>query len=70
MNNYPKRTKREGPGKLIFSQVRYISIYSISIYRIRVLSVFIGKNSKALKRRKYKGFYVFLLHGMLAILLK
>jgi len=31
------------------------------IYRIRVLLVFEGENSKALKRRKYKGFCVFLL---------
>jgi hypothetical protein len=28
------------------------------------------KNSKTLKRRKYKGFCVFLLYGMLVILLK
>ena len=40
------------------------------IYRIRVLSVFIGKNSKALKRRKYKAFSVFCLYGMLVIPLK
>ena len=40
------------------------------IYRIRGLSVFIGKNSKVLKRRKYKCFRVFLLYGMLATLLK
>jgi len=40
------------------------------IYRIRGLSVFIGKNSKALKRRKYKGFCVFLLYGMVIVFLK
>jgi len=40
------------------------------IYRIRGLSVFIGKNSKALKRRKYKGFCVFLLYGMVVVVLK
>jgi len=45
-------------------------IPSMLMYRIRGLSVFIGKNSKALKRRKYKGFCVFLLYGMLATLLK
>ncbi len=28
------------------------------------------KNSKALKRRKYKGFCVFLLYGMVLVLLK
>ena len=38
--------------------------------RIRALSVFTGKNSKALKRSKHKGFSVFLLYGMLAILVK
>ena len=31
----------------------------INVDGIRGLSVFIGKNSKALKRRKYKGFCVF-----------
>ena len=29
-----------------------------------------GKNSKALKRRKYKAFCVFLLYGMMIVLLK
>ena len=42
----------------------------INVYRIRVLSVFIGKNSKTLKRSEYKGFSVFLLYGMLVALLK
>jgi len=42
----------------------------INIYRIRGLSVFIGKNSKSLKRRKYKGFCVFLLYGISVMLLK
>ena len=42
----------------------------INIYRIRGLSVFIGKNAKALKRRKYKGFCVFWLYGMLVVVLK
>jgi len=45
-------------------------IPSMLMYRIRGLSVFIGKNSKALKRRKYKGFCVFWLYRMLATLLK
>ena len=50
---------------LIFSKAR-----EINIYRIRGLSVFIGENSKALKRSKYKGFCVFLLYGMLVMVLK
>jgi len=40
------------------------------IYRIRELSIFKGKNSKALKRRKYKGFCVFLLYEIVVVLLK
>jgi len=36
----------------------------------RGLSIFIGKNGNALKRRKYKGFYVFLLYGISVVLLK
>jgi len=40
------------------------------IYRIRGLSVFIGKNGKALKRRKHKGFCVFLLCGMMIAFLE
>jgi len=40
------------------------------LYRIRGLSVFIGKNSKALKRRKHKGFCVFLLCGMMIAFLE
>ena len=42
----------------------------INVDGIRGLSVFIGKNSKALKRRKYKGFCVFLLYEILVMLLK
>jgi len=51
--------------KLIFRKVR-----KIKIYRIRGLSVFLIKNSKALKRRKHKGFCIFLLYGMMLVLLK
>jgi len=40
------------------------------IYRIRGLSVFMEKNVKALKCRKYKGFCVFLLYGMVIVHLK
>ncbi len=40
------------------------------IDRIRGLSVFIGENGKTLKRRRHKGFCVFLLYRMLVILLK
>jgi hypothetical protein len=47
-----------------------MGIRVFSIYRIRGLLVFIGKNGKSLKRRKYKGFCVFLLYGMLLVLLK
>ena len=53
-----KKEKRRGIEKPIFGKIR-----QISIYRIRGLPVFIGKNSKALKRRKHKGFCVFLLYG-------
>ncbi|GAH94431.1 unnamed protein product, partial [marine sediment metagenome] len=42
----------------------------INIYRIRALSVFIEKNGKALKRRKYKGFCVFLLYRISIVLIK
>jgi hypothetical protein len=42
----------------------------INIDRIRVLSVFIEKNSKALKRSIHKGFCVFLLYKMLIVALK
>jgi len=40
------------------------------INRIRGLLVFIEKNVKSLKRRKYKGFCVFLLYGMVVVLPK
>ncbi len=42
----------------------------MNIYRIRALSVFIRKNSKSLKHRKYKGFCVFFLNRMVVVLLK
>ena len=45
-------------------------IKGINLYRISVLSVFIEKNVKSLKRRKYKGFCVFLLYEIVAVLLK
>jgi len=60
-----KKDENKRTGKLIFSKAR-----EINIYRIRGLSVFIGKNGKSLKRRKYKGFCVFLLYGMLVMVLK
>ena len=42
----------------------------INIIELEHLPVFVAKNSKALKRRKYKGFSVFLLYGMLVMVLK
>ena len=42
----------------------------INIIELEHLPVFVAKNSKALKRRKYKGFSVFLLYGMLVLVLK
>ena len=42
----------------------------INIYRIRGLPVFVERNSTAPKRRKYKGFRVFLLYRIVVVLLK
>jgi len=52
--------------------VRFLSgkVPIFKIVRIRGLSVFIRKNSKSLKRRRYKGFCVFLLYGIVLIVQK
>ncbi len=47
-----------------------LAIFPINIYRIRGLPVFIVKNGNPLKRRKYKGFCVFLVYRMLIVALK
>ena len=60
-----KKEKKGRTGKLIINQTR-----EINKDRIRALSVFMRKNGKALKRRRYKGFCVFLLYGMLIVVLK
>ncbi|HAJ33435.1 MAG TPA: hypothetical protein DCK79_08710 [Candidatus Atribacteria bacterium] len=54
------------PLQIEFKGVVYIAL----LYKIRGLSVFTGKNTKALKRRKYKGFCVFLLYKMLVVVEK
>jgi len=59
-----KKEKKGRTGKLIFSQTR-----EINIDRIRALSVFMRKKGKALKRRRHKGFRVFLLYGIVLVLL-
>jgi hypothetical protein len=60
-----KKEKKGRIGKLIFNQTR-----EINKDRIRALSVFMRKNVKALKRRRHKGFCIFLLYGMLIVVLK
>ena len=59
-----KKDENKRTGRLILPSKK------INIYRIRGLSVFIGKNGKALKRIKYKAFSVFWLYRMLVIPLK
>jgi len=49
--------------------LRY-ELITFFIYRIRGLSVFVGKNTKAQKRKKHKGFCVFLLCGMVIVFLE
>ena len=67
---------KQSPTPLIGSENIYWNNYrphntrEINLYRIRGLLVFIGKNGKALKRRKYKVFCVFLLYGIVLVLLK
>jgi len=60
-----KKEKKGRTGKLIINQTR-----EINKDRIRALSVFMEKNVKVLKRRKYKGFCIYLLYKIVAVLLK
>jgi len=42
----------------------------INIIELEYLPVFVAKNSRALKRRRYMGFCVFLLYEMLIVVLR